>query len=139
MELVTVRCLTPGAKAVREAVFITEQGFQNEFDEIDARAVHVVLYDGGTAAATGRAFPKENGSGTWLLGRIAVRKEYRGQKLGLMVVNALEAEAKKAGADTAELSAQLQAKGFYEKAGYTAQGGVYKDEHCPHVKMTKPL
>lgn len=138
MELVTARCLTPDAKAIREAVFIKEQGFQNEFDDIDARAVHVVLYDEGTAAATGRAFPKEAG-GTWLLGRIAVKKKYRGQKLGLMVVNALEAEAKKAGASTAELSAQLQAKGFYEKAGYTAQGDVYKDEHCPHVKMTKPL
>lgn len=138
MELITAHTLTPDAKAIREAVFINEQGFQNEFDEIDARAVHVVLYLDGVAAATGRAFQKEKTS-TWLLGRIAVRKEFRGQKLGLKVVNALEAEAKKAGAATAELSAQLQAKGFYEKAGYTAQGGVYKDEHCPHVKMTKPL
>lgn len=33
------------AKEIRETVFIQEQGFQSEFDEIDNTAVHFVLFD----------------------------------------------------------------------------------------------
>lgn len=39
--------------------------------------------------------------------------------------------------DTIYLSAQLQAKGFYEKLGYLAYGDEYMDEHCPHIMMKK--
>ena len=31
----------PGARAVRTAVFMEEQGYKNEFDELDAVSVHL--------------------------------------------------------------------------------------------------
>lgn len=31
------------AKYIREEVFVKEQGFHNEFDEIDSRAIHLVI------------------------------------------------------------------------------------------------
>ena len=37
------------AKEIREKVFIEEQGFQSEFDEIDGRAAHLVAFDGAWA------------------------------------------------------------------------------------------
>lgn len=32
------------AKIIRKAVFVNEQGFKNEFDEIDENATHIVVY-----------------------------------------------------------------------------------------------
>ena len=139
MQIKTYHRLPQDAKDIRTQVFIEEQGFLCDFDEIDEKALHVVLYLDGVAAATGRAFPEEHDPTVWHLGRIAVRKNYRGQGLGLAVVRALESAAEKEGGRTIELSAQTQAQRFYEKAGYTARGGVYLDEHCPHIKMIKCL
>ena len=37
------------------------------------------------------------------------------------------------------ISAQLYAKGFYEKCGYTAFGEIEPEEGCPHIWMIKNL
>ncbi|MDY4474645.1 GNAT family N-acetyltransferase [Mitsuokella sp.] len=37
------------------------------------------------------------------------------------------------------LSAQIQARPFYEKLGYRASGEEYLDEYCPHIRMEKEL
>ena len=42
------------AAYIRKAVFMEEQGFQQEFDEIDDRAYHALILDGETPAAVGR-------------------------------------------------------------------------------------
>ncbi|MFR8530009.1 MAG: hypothetical protein ACLVDB_02110 [Anaeromassilibacillus sp.] len=39
----------PEARRIRQAVFVDEQGFHNEFDEIDPEAWHVVLWEDGAA------------------------------------------------------------------------------------------
>ncbi len=127
------------AYAIREDVFIKEQGFQNEFDDIDACAWHVVIFVDGTAAATGRTFPEKDRPGVWHIGRVAVRKEYRGQQYGAAVMRALEEKLKDLNAKRIVLSAQVQARGFYEALGYTAHGCEYLDEHCPHVEMEKEI
>ena len=128
----------PDAKIVRQAVFVEEQGFQNEFDATDAAAWHVVLYEDGVPVATGRTFPKGDG-GTYLIGRVAVQKAYRGKGLGEKVMLELEKKLRELGAEKAELSAQVQAQGFYKKLGYRSYGEVYMDEHCPHIAMGKDL
>ena len=55
---------------VRIEVFMKEQGFQNEFDEIDATAVHITVYVDGTLAGCARCFPKEE-EAAWVFGRIS--------------------------------------------------------------------
>lgn len=125
------------AYAIREAVFIIEQGFENEIDEWDERCTHCVLYDGEKPIACGRFFSEQKGVIT--IGRIAVLKEYRGQQLGSQILAAIEEKAKEQGFSTATLSAQCQAQRFYEKLGYVAQGDVYLDEHCPHIHMEKKM
>ena len=44
------------AKNIRETVFVNEQGFNYEFDDIDDIATHLVLYTDDKAAATCRFF-----------------------------------------------------------------------------------
>ena len=62
-----------------------EQGFQNEFDDIDSTATHLVLFDGDVPAAVCRFFPGEE-PGVYIFGRLAVRKDYRGRHLGSIVL-----------------------------------------------------
>ncbi len=126
----------PDAKLIRENVFIHEQGFENEFDDIDKKAVHCVVYDGGFPVATGRMFDCD---GTAHIGRIAVVKAYRGRGLGSAVVGALEDFSASKGYKQCALSAQLRAEDFYKKLGYEPFGEIYKDEYCPHIMMKKEL
>ena len=124
-------------RAVRIEVFMKEQGFQNEFDEIDERAYHVVVYQDKCAIATGRMYFEDEK--TMILGRIAVIKEYRGTGLGNKVVKSLENKAKELNCTTVKLSAQQRAQMFYEKLGYQPIGEVYYDEWCPHITMSKNI
>ena len=129
----------PEARTIRTTVFVQEQGFQNEFDEIDSSAYVVVVYDKGIPIATGRAFPKDKDLGTYIIGRVAVIKEYRKKHIGSIVIDELEKKCKELGANCIEISAQVQAQGFYNKRGYVSYGETYLDEHCPHISMKKQL
>lgn len=126
-----------GARLIRQHVFVEEQGFENEFDEIDEYAYHLVIYQNDEAIATGRMYEKDQE--TMILGRIAIIKECRKIGLGSKIVLRLENEAKQLGYIITQLSAQQRAQGFYEKLGYQTQGEVYYDEWCPHVTMKKLL
>ena len=70
---------------------------------------------------------------------MAVRKLYRGQNLGSKIMLAAENGIRRDGFKTCSLSAQVQAKPFYESLGYVAEGEEYLDEGCPHVMMRKQL
>lgn len=124
-------------RALRQAVFMEEQGFSYEFDETDLSATHITLYEDGEAVACCRIFPDK--PGTYHVGRVAVRRDCRGKGLGAAVMAEAEKAAASQGADFLVLSAQVQAAGFYRKLGYVQEGGEYLDEHCPHVSMRKQI
>ena len=105
------------AKHIRITVFVNEQGFSNELDEIDNTAIHALLF----------------------LGRIAVLKEFRGLDLGTEIVKAMFEKAKSLGAEKCEISAQCRAMEFYKKLGFKEDGEAYLDEYCPHIHMEKSL
>ena len=136
MKVVVYKHLQKDVKDIREEVFMKEQGFENEFDDLDAISTFVVVYDNNLALATGRFYPSEKG---YVIGRVAVVKPYRKQGIGQLVIRSLEQEIGKNGAAFVELSAQQRVQGFYEGLGYTVVGGVYMDEHCPHVRMVKEI
>lgn len=138
MQLEAYDFLPENAKRIREAVFMKEQGFKNEFDDIDLLALHLILYDGSQPAATCRLFPAAE-QGVYLLGRLAVVKTYRGQKLGQRMLREAEAIAARKGAAELRLHAQCRASRFYTQAGYTPYGAEDDDEGCPHIWMKKTL
>lgn len=126
------------AKDIRLTVFVEEQGFEDEFDEIDDTAWHIEVWDRGLPVVVGRMFESEK-PGIFTIGRIAVLKEFRQFNIGTSVMQALEKHARQLGAIVIELSAQCSAEGFYEKLGYLKHGEVYLDQFCPHIKMVKKL
>lgn len=124
---------------VREEVFIKEQGFQNEFDDIDDYAIHITLYVDDKIAGCARCFPQGNNRDCWVLGRIAILPQYRHQKLGGVLLKELENEVKKHQGTYCILDAQCRAKAFYECYGYETCGEIHMDEHVPHIQMQKTL
>lgn len=130
--------LTDDAKMIRQEVFVEEQGFFAEFDEIDSRATHLVLYENDVPAAVCRYYKGEK-PGEYVIGRLAIRKCFRGKQLGKYMVEAAEQEIKKEGAECIKLSAQVRVQRFYEKCGFKAVGERYFDEQCPHICMVKQL
>lgn len=130
--------LPEDAKFIREQVFIREQGFKVEFDDTDKYAVHLVAYDGTVPAGTCRYYKGQDGD-TYVIGRVAVLKNMRGKHTGSLLLEEAQRQIAEAGGKYAELSSQVSASEFYEKAGYTKAGEVYYDEFCPHIKMIKTL
>ncbi|MGN1106807.1 MAG: GNAT family N-acetyltransferase [Huintestinicola sp.] len=128
----------PEAAEIRKAVFIEEQGFENEFDEIDGYAFHAVLFaEDDFPIACGRLYSSDGKR--FIIGRIAVLKQFRSKGFGEKIVTALENKACELGGTETELSAQVRAKGFYERLGYSPFGEEYFDEYCPHIAMRKKL
>ena len=124
---------------IRTAVFIEEQGFQQEFDDIDNNAYHLIIYENNRPIANGRLYKDNTKENAYIIGRLAVIKTYRNKHLGAKLMMLLEAQSKKLHANKISLSAQCQAQNFYEKLGYTPQGEIYLDEHCPHIHMEKTI
>lgn len=122
---------------VREEVFIKEQGFKNEFDNIDDIALHLCILDNKKTVATARIF--EDKDGVFHAGRICVLKEYRKNHLGALIMSEICKKAAKLGGKKVCLSAQVNARPFYEKQGFIPVGEEYLDEHCPHIDMYKNL
>ena len=130
--------LPPDAKMIREEVFMNEQGFTQEFDEIDSYAIHLIIYENGVPVATGRLY-NEDESQEYIFGRVAVMKNFRGKNHGAKVIEILEEKARELGGTKISLSAQLHAQPFYEKLGFKAFGEKYLDESCEHIHMEKHL
>ncbi|MBE6787942.1 MAG: GNAT family N-acetyltransferase, partial [Ruminococcaceae bacterium] len=64
---------------IRTKVFVFEQGFTDEIDDIDATALHFLAFCEGIAVGTCRAFKTNEG---YILGRLAVLKQYRKKGVG---------------------------------------------------------
>ncbi|MBN1092436.1 GNAT family N-acetyltransferase [Blastococcus sp. TML/M2B] len=132
----------PEIAALRTRVFVEEQGVppEIELDERDATAVHVhARDDAGRVVATGRLLLPDDGGTTASLGRMAADASARGRGYGAAVLAELHRQAVLGGMTAIELHAQLTARGFYERAGYTAVGDEYLEAGIAHVTMRREL
>ena len=128
--------LPDDALHLRKKVFVEEQGFCDEFDDIDGRAIHFVLYENDMPIATCRIFVGDT-KGSYILGRLCVLKEYRGRGIGSRILSAAEDKVKLLGGDKLSLHAQYQAREFYKKLGYSEYGEIEYEQHCPHIWLVK--
>jgi YbgC/YbaW family acyl-CoA thioester hydrolase len=125
----------PAARAIRDAVFVREQGIpvELEWDANDALCRHVVVSNRlGQALACGRLLPDGH------IGRVAVLQAVRGSQTGLLLMRALMREAYAAGHREVEISAQLAVERFYRKLGFVACGEPHMEAGLPHLRMRAP-
>lgn len=126
--------LPQDAKDIRIEVFMKEQGFKNEFDEIDTISHHIVVFDEGKPIGTCRFFKENN---HYTIGRVAVLKKYRNLHIGNSLLESAENEIKKLNGDLIVVHAQVRICPFYEKQGYIQFGQIDDDEGVPHMWMKK--
>jgi len=121
--------------AVRLEVFVDEQAvpLDEEVDHHDPTSVHLLVVDGGEPVATGRLTPDGH------IGRMAVRKPWRGRGLGGAILDELVVRAQAAGMDRVVLAAQTHAIPFYAAHGFAAYGDVFDDCGIPHRWMERSL
>ena len=125
---------------LRTEVFVDEQGVDQalEWDEHDALCVHAVLCNRlGAPVATGRLLPSVNGVAK--IGRMAVKRVLRGQRLGDQVLSALMDAARQRGDTEILLHAQCSAEKFYLRQGFRRQGEVFMEANMAHVEMVCAL
>lgn len=128
--------LSADAALIRNEVFVVEQNVpaELEMDEMDALCVHAVAYDqGGTPLATGRLLPDGH------IGRMAVRKNGRGQGIGGAVLQALMAAARARGDHEVALNAQTHAAPFYASHGFAQEGELFMEAGIEHIHMRATL
>ena len=132
--------LGAGASALREAVFVQEQGIGAHmvWDDLDASAVHAVSFNAmQVAVASGRLLQPAPGLGR--IGRMAVSRALRGADLGKDVLLALVAASRARGDTEVSLHAQCSAEGFYVKNGFVARGDVFEEAGIRHIDMVRFL
>ncbi|MDD2701180.1 MAG: GNAT family N-acetyltransferase [Sideroxydans sp.] len=126
----------PLLRAIREAVFIREQGVPEEleWDEFDETCRHALALSlSGEAVGCGRILP--NGH----IGRIAVMQSWRKQKVGTALMEALLDEARSRKYPAVDVDAQMHAVPFYQNFGFATVGEQFMDAGLPHIKMTLEL
>src|SRR5438309_5119630 len=122
------------AFAIRMRVFVREQRVPAaiELDRDDDRAIHFLATSDGRTVGTARVVYHQ---GNAKIGRMAVLKSYRGQGVGKKLLQRAVATAKKLGARTIYLHAQVPVIEFYEKLGFRCVGAVFNEAGIPHRKM----
>jgi len=127
--------LEKDAKLIREQVFIQEQGIapEDEWDDLDARVLHFIVYDREQPIATARLLPQHS------VGRVAVLMPYRKQGVGKILMQHIIDYARQQNLPYLKLSAQTYVTAFYEALGFVVQGEEYLDCGIPHIDMTLEL
>ena len=130
------------AIGVRFRVFVSEQSVppEEELDQADATAIHVIALDQGRVVGTGRLVCGDpDASETAHIGRMAVDLTWRRQGIGGQILRFLEDQAQNQGMRQCVLHAQEYVKGFYAAHGYQEQGDTFLEVNIPHVEMRKDL
>ncbi|MGI8536681.1 MAG: GNAT family N-acetyltransferase [Mycobacteriales bacterium] len=136
---------------LRHEVFVLGQQVPAELerDDLDASADHAVAVLDGRVVGTGRLLDGRTDSAGRLepgtigavgtVGRMAVSTPARGTGVGRALLDLLVTRAAERGLPVVELHAQVHARGFYERAGFSPYGAVYLEAGIEHVGMRRAL
>ena len=120
---------------VRAAIFVVEQDCPyQDLDDKDQQAIHVWLEDEQGIQAYCRVLDRGVNFAEVSIGRVVTA--IRGKGLGYQVMQQAITVAKDHYAATAiRVSAQVYAKGFYEKSGFKQASTEYLEDNIPHIEM----
>ena len=125
--------------ALRRSIFIEEQGVDEalEMDGLDDHATLIVLYVDQTAVGCARYRVLDD---KVKVERVGILKEYRRQGLGENIMGYVEEQIKEyTKAKWITLNAQLTAKDFYLRLGYSSIGDIFIEADMKHQKMIKEI
>ncbi|MFA5468702.1 MAG: GNAT family N-acetyltransferase [Sphaerochaetaceae bacterium] len=123
-------------REIRRRVFIEEQAVPSEVeqDSNDALSAHLLLTKGAHPIGTLRIRKTEEGL---KLERIALLKEYRGNKLGrLLVIEGVKRARELYQKERIYVHSQVQASNFYASLGFKRGDKYIEEGQRLHVVMT---
>jgi ElaA protein len=122
---------------LRSEVFIVEQNCAyQDIDNMDESAKHVMLYDNGVLAAYARLLPPGISYKEPAIGRVVVKKTFRGKDLGkLLMQQCIDQLQDTYNNSDIVISAQSYLLKFYGDLGFKAEGQEYLEDDIPHTKM----
>lgn len=121
---------------IRRLVFIVEQKVpkEEEWDGKDEDSWHWMATDTkDVPIGTARLLPDGQ------IGRMAVLSNYRKFGVGAALLEHAVEKARHLGFSSVYLNAQTHALGFYERAGFVAEGEEFQEAGIPHFRMTQAL
>ncbi len=120
--------------ALRIEVFVEEQNvpIELEMDDEDDVAVHFIADEEGHTVGCGRVIFCDRGA---RIGRLAVKKGFRGRGVGKELCEYILRYCEERGAKFIRLNSQLHAVGFYERIGFVRVGDIFLDAGIEHVEM----
>lgn len=129
-------------RLIRTSVFIHEQRVpaELEWDGEDANAVHLLMkHENGQAIACARLVEgselNQVAKNSGKIGRMAVLPQWRHQGMGRALLAFAITTLLQRQVSTIVLSAQVQAIGFYQQAGFDVCSDPYLDAGILHVDM----
>ena len=139
VKLVEIETELEAAIDIRFRVFVAEQHVppEEELDEEDAGATHVIALHHGSAVGTGRLLARDPAIA--VIGRMAVDQSWRRRGVGGLILDFLEEEARAQGLRRSVLHAQEYVKSFYAAHGYLEHGEPFDEVNIPHIEMRKEL
>ncbi|MDH2881290.1 GNAT family N-acetyltransferase [Bacillus cytotoxicus] len=126
------------AFSVRRQVFVKEQhvSAEEEYDQFEEIAKHVVIYDIDIPVGAGRLRMVD---GIGKIERICVLPSYRKKGIGKLIMDARETYAKEEAIPKLKLHAQTHAESFYKRLEYQTVSDIFLEANIPHVIMIKKL
>lgn len=124
---------------LRSEVFVVEQNcVYQDLDNLDQKALHVLVYDAQLLVACARIVPANEKDPHISIGRVIVKTAFREQKLGHALIENCVAEIlKRFGNQKIVLSAQAHLQNFYKKHNFAPQGDIYLEDGIPHIHMER--
>lgn len=125
---------------LRIAIFVVEQNCPyQEVDEKDRQSYH--LYgraENGEVIAVTRILPPNISYDEVSIGRVALKKEYRGKGIADELMNeTLLFIDQKYGNQQVRISAQVYLLNYYTKHGFQTTGKEYLEDNIPHMEMLR--
>ena len=139
VKLVETETELEAAIDIRFRVFVAEQHVppEEELDEEDAGATHVIALQHGSTVGTGRLLARDPAIA--VIGRMAVDQSWRRRGVGGLILDFLEEEARAQGLRRSVLHAREYVKSFYAAHGYLEHGEPFDEVNIPHIEMRKEL
>lgn len=121
----------------RVDVFVVEQKCAyRELDDFDLASYHLYACNGTEIAAYARILPAGTAHKELSIGRVLVKKTYRGRGLATeLMAKALDFIREELKENTVKLQAQEYLLPFYGSFGFKKISEVYLDDGIPHADM----
>jgi ElaA protein len=122
--------------SLRSEVFVVEQEcIYQDIDGKDEKADHVLLIINNQLVGYTRVFNENIYFKEASFGRAVVKKNYRGEGYGHLLVEKSLEHLKTNKQSPIKISAQSHLKEFYSSHGFVAKGEEYMEDGIPHTAM----